>query len=492
MNNHYDVVVIGAGISGISAAYHLKKHRPNTSFIMLEGRNTIGGTWSQFRYPGIRSDSDMPSFGFGFKPWTHKRAIADADTIYSYLQDTIEDNGIDEHIRLGYRAIKAAFSSKDGMWLITAEHVDTETLYTFKARFLLLNTGYYDYKHAYTPKFEGSENFNGKIIHPQHWPKDLDYTDKRVVVIGSGATAVTLIPSMAATAKHVTMLQRSPTYMISVPAIDSTAGLLNKLLGYQRAYPIIRKKNILFNRGLYKACRRFPKIMRKLLIAGVRRRLPKNFDVETHFTPRYNPWDERLCIVPDGDIFKAISAGQASVVTDRIRQFTEKGILLESGKVLDADIIVTATGLNMLAFSQIELSVDERPIHFPDTTIFKSMMLSDVPNLAFALGYTNNSWTLKVDLVWEHFCRILDHMDKLGYSKFEPIIRKKYMKRVPFTALSSGYMQRGLVQFPQAGTEEPWTIQQAYEHDLERLRYGPVTDNELIFSTIKSSDKQTL
>ncbi|PHM45358.1 putative monooxygenase [Xenorhabdus mauleonii] len=479
-----DVLIIGAGISGISAAYHLKKHRPNNSFIILEGRNTIGGTWTLFRYPGVRSDSDMPSFGFGFKPWTDEKSLADARDICSYLQDTIEENGIDEHIRLGYKVIKAAFSSKNGRWTITAENVETKTLFTFNARFLLLNTGYYDYKHAYTPKFEGSENFKGQIIHPQYWPEDLDYADKRVVVIGSGATAVTLIPSMAATAKHVTMLQRSPTYILSVPAIDSTASLLNKLLGYKRAYPIIRKKNILFNLVIYKACRRFPKTMRKLLIAGVRRRLPKDFDVDTHFTPRYNPWDERLCLVPDDDMFKAISAGQASVVTDHIKQFTEDGILLESGETLDADIIVTATGLNMLAFSQIELSVDDRPIHYPDTTMFKSMMLSDVPNLAFALGYTNNSWTLKVDLVWEHFCRILDHMDKLGYSKFEPIIRKKNMKRAPLTDLNPGYMQRGLAQFPKAGTEGPWTSQHAYEYDLKRLRHGPVADDELIFSTI--------
>ncbi|WP_462191958.1 flavin-containing monooxygenase [Acinetobacter baumannii] len=485
-----DVLIIGAGIAGISAAYHLKKHRPNTTFIILEARDTFGGTWSQFKYPGIRSDSDMPSFGFGFKPWTHQKAIAQANVICDYLQETIQENKINAHINYGYKVNKAEFSSDEQLWTITAENLASKALVNFKARFLLLNTGYYDYQKGFTPEFEGIESFKGKVIHPQHWPVGFDYTKKRVIVIGSGATAVTLLPSMADKAEHVTMLQRSPTYMVSFPAVDPIAGMLNKILGYERAYPIIRKKNISMNRALYKACRNYPQIMKKLLIADVRRRLPKGFDVETHFTPKYNPWDERLCLVPDGDLFKSISEGKASVVTDRIKKFTENGILLESGKLLEADVIVTATGLNMLAFSRIQLTVDDKNIQYPDTTIFKSMMLSDVPNLAFAFGYTNIAWTLKVDLVWEHFCRMLDYMDENGYGTFKPFIQNKKMERVPFIDLSPGYVQRGLAQFPKAGTVGPWTLQHAYEHDFERLRKGPVNDPELLF--IKRLSKKKL
>lgn len=487
--SNFDVLIIGAGISGLSAAYHLKKYRPNTTFTILEARETFGGTWSQFKYPGIRSDSDMPSFGFGFKPWTHQKAIAQASVICDYLQETIQENDIAKHINYGYQVNKAEFSSDEQLWTITAENIAEKALMTFKARFLLLNTGYYDYQKGFTPEFAGAETFKGKIIHPQHWPENFDYSNKNVVVIGSGATAVTLIPSMAGKAKHVTMLQRSPTYMVSFPSVDPIAGMLNKLLGYEKAYSIIRKKNISLNRGLYKACRNYPKFMKKLLIGDVRRRLPKGFDVETHFTPKYNPWDERLCLVPDGDMFKAISDGKASVVTDRIQRFTEHGILLESGKTLEADVIVTATGLNMLAFSRIQLSVDGQDILYPETTIFKSMMLSDVPNLAFAFGYTNIAWTLKVDLVWEHFCRVLDHMEENGYGTFKPTIQNKNMKRVPFIDLSPGYVQRGLAQFPMAGTEGPWTLQHAYENDFERLRNGPVSDHELHFSNMSSKKK---
>lgn len=488
----FDVLIIGAGISGISAAYHLKKNRPNDTFAILEGRNAIGGTWSQFKYPGIRSDSDMPSFGFGFKPWTHKKAIAQASVICDYLQETIQENDISKHICFGYHVNQAEFSSEEQLWTITAVKLEDKSIVSFKARFLLLNTGYYDYQEGFSPKFEGTEKFKGQIIHPQHWPENLDYSNKKVVVIGSGATAVTLLPSMAGKAQHVTMLQRSPTYMVSFPAVDPIACMLNKLLGYEKAYPIIRKKNIALNRALYKACRNYPQVMKKLLLADVRRRLPKGYDVDTHFTPRYNPWDERLCLVPDGDLFKSISEGKASVVTDRIKQFTQDGILLESGKNLDADIIVTATGLNMLAFSRIQLSVDGKEVQYPDTTIFKSMMLSDIPNLAFAFGYTNIAWTLKVDLAWEHFCRLLDYMDANGYSIFKPVVHNPAMKRVPFIDLSPGYVQRGLAQFPMAGTEGPWTLQHAYEHDFERLRNGPVFDKELQFTNIAQKNKLTV
>jgi cation diffusion facilitator CzcD-associated flavoprotein CzcO len=476
----FDVLIIGAGISGIGAAYHLKTRRRRTPFAVLEGRDSIGGTWSLFRYPGIRSDSDMPTFGFGFKPWTHRKAIADGHVIMEYLQQTVTENGLAEHIRFGYRVLRAAFSSSAGRWTVTAQHGDEAV--TFTARFLFLGTGYYDYEAGYTPEFTGVEDFEGRVIHPQHWPLDLDYTGKRVIVIGSGATAVTLIPAMADKADHVTMLQRSPSYVLSIPAADPFANALNKLVGHDRAHRIIRRKNIMLSRGVYKACIHFPKPMRRLLIANVRRQLPKHFDVDSHFSPRYKPWEQRLCMVPNGDLFKAISTGQASVVTDRIARFTKTGILLESNQELTADIIVTATGLTMSPFGKVQFHVDGEHVNLPDTTTFKAMMLSGVPNLAFATGYTNISWTLKVDLVCEHFCRLLDYMDSHGHDTFEPVLDDPDMPRVPLMDLTSGYVQRGIAKFPRAGTSGSWTAVHAYEDDVERLRHGPVEDDALKFT----------
>ncbi|XTP35417.1 flavin-containing monooxygenase [Mycobacterium sp. TJFP1] len=478
----FDVLIVGAGISGIGAACHLQMRRPGTTFAIVEGRDSIGGTWDLFRYPGIRSDSDMPSFGYGFKPWTHRKSIADAHIIKDYLQQAVTENRIHDHIRFGYRVQSAEFSSAEGRWTITAHHCHSDETVQFTARFLFLGTGYYDYAAGYTPEFEGVQNFSGHVIHPQHWPQDLDYTGKRVVVIGSGATAVTLIPSMADKAPHVTMLQRSPSYVFSIPAEDAVANTLKKLVGPARAHRITRRKNIMLNRGIYKSCKRAPKLMRKLLIGNVRRQLPRGFDVDTHFTPRYHPWDQRLCMVPNGDLFKAISAGKASVVTDRIDRFTENGILLTSGQELAADIIVTATGLNMSPFGKIALSVDEQPVHLPETTVYKAMMLSGVPNLAFALGYTNLSWTLKVDLVCEHFCRLLAHMDSRGYATVEPVVDDPHMDRVPVIDMSSGYVQRAIASFPRGGTTGPWTVEMAYENDVERLRHGPVEDPALKFT----------
>lgn len=479
----FDVLIVGAGISGIGAAYHLKTRRPGTSFAILEGRDAIGGTWSLFHYPGIRSDSDMPTFGYRFKPWTHRKSIADGQAILDYLQQTVTENGLAEHIRFGYRVLGAEFSSSQGRWTVTAGSESGTT--TFTARFLFLGTGYYDYEAGFAPEFAGVEDFEGRVIHPQHWPQDLDYTGKRVVVIGSGATAVTLIPSMADKTGHITMLQRSPSYVFSIPAEDAIANALNKVLGHERAYKIVRRKNIALSRGIFKACRRAPKLMRGLLIANVRRQLPKHFDVDTHFTPRYDPWDQRLCMVPNGDLFKAISSGKASVVTDQIVRFTKTGILLESGQELAADIIVTATGLNLSAFGKIQLSVDGRGVHLPDTTVYKAMMLSGVPNLAFAVGYTNISWTLKVDLVCEHFCRLLDYMDAHGYGIVEPVLDDPHMERVPLLDMSSGYVQRSIAEFPRGGTSGPWTFKHAYEMDAERLREGPVEDDALKFGATK-------
>ncbi|GAA4490620.1 NAD(P)/FAD-dependent oxidoreductase [Rhodococcus olei] len=481
----FDVLIIGAGISGIGAAYHLRTRRPGTSFAVLEGRDSIGGTWSLFRYPGIRSDSDMPTFGYNFKPWTHRKAIADGHVIMDYLHQTVTENGLAEHIRFGHRVRSAEFSSSDGKWTVTAEHSGTGEEALFTARFLFLGTGYYDYESGFTPEFAGVEDFAGQVVHPQHWPDDLDYTGKRVVVIGSGATAVTLVPSMADRTSHITMLQRSPSYVFSIPAEDPFANTLNRLLGHDRAHRIIRRKNIMLSRGIFKACKRAPNLMRTLLIANVRRQLPKHYDVDTHFTPRYNPWEQRLCMVPNGDLFKAISAGKASVVTDRIARFTPTGILLESGQELAADIIVTATGLTMLPLGRIALAVDGRQVHLPDTTAYKAMMLSGVPNFVFAVGYTNISWTLKVDLVCEHFCRLLDYMDAHGHGTVEPVLDDPAMDRVPIIDMQAGYVQRGIAQFPRAGTTGPWSVEMAYEKDVERLREGPVADGALTFTSAK-------
>lgn len=481
-----DVLVIGAGISGIGTAYHLKTKRPSTTFAVLDGRDELGGTWSLFRYPGIRSDSDMPSFGFGFKPWTHNLAIADAHIILDYLREAVSENGLDEHFRFGHKVLSADFSSEESRWTVHFQNTATGELGQLTSRFVFFGTGYYNYDNGYSPEFEGSEDFGGQIVHPQHWPEDLDYTGKKVVVIGSGATAVTLIPAMAGTAEHVTMLQRSPSYVLSMPAADVIANTLNRVVGPDRAYSLIRRKNIFMNRAIFKLCQRYPKGMRRLLMADVRRRLPKDYDVETHFGPKYNPWDQRLCMVPNGDLFKTISSGRASVATDHIERFTATGIQLKSGQHLDADIIVTATGLNLLALGGIELSVDAVPVDPSTTTVYKSMMLSDVPNLAFAIGYTNIAWTLKVDLVAEHFCRILDHMERHGQSTVTPVVADETMERLPLLDMSSGYVQRAIANFPKAGTAGAWTARMAYEDDVERLRHGVVTDPDLHFETLRS------
>lgn len=481
-STHLDVLIIGAGISGIGAAAQLRARRPGTSFAILEARDSIGGTWSLFQYPGVRSDSDMPTFGYGFKPWTHRKSIADGHLILDYLRQTVHDNGLSDHVRFRHRVTAAEFSTSTGRWTVTVKEPGVRKKTQFTARFLFLGTGMYDHDAGHTPRFEGVNEFAGHVVHPQQWPRDLDYTGKHVVVIGSGATAVTLVPSMADRAGHVTMLQRSPGYIFSLPAEDAVAHALRRLLGHRRAHRIVRRKNVLVTRGLYKACRRAPRLMRRVLIGHVRRRLPRHYDVGTHFTPNYAPWDQRLCVVPDGDLFKAISAGRASVVTDRIDRFTQTGIRLESGQELAADIIVTATGLNMSPFGKVALSVDGRPVAAANTTAYKAMMLSGVPNLVFALGYTNLSWTLKVDLVCEHFCRLLDHMDAHGHSVVEPVLDDPAMERVPYLDLTSNYVRRAIGAFPRAGTSGPWTVEMAYEKDVERLRNGPVDDPVLRFT----------
>ncbi len=379
----------------------------------------------------------------------------------------------------------ANFDSDTGRWTVTTTTGGQTS--SFTGRFLFLGTGYYDYEKPFIPEFPGKDDFAGQVIHPQLWPEDLDYAGKKVVVIGSGATAVTLIPSMADKTAHITMLQRSPSYVLSVPAADPITNALNKVLGHERAYPIVRRKNIATGRGLFKLCEKYPALMRKLLIANVARQLPKGFDVDTHFTPRYKPWEQRLAMVPDGDLFKTIKSGKASVVTDQIERFTPRGILLKSGQELEADIIVTATGLNMSPFGKIALSLDDQVLNLPDHTVYKAMMVSDVPNLAFAMGYTNLAWTLKVDLVCEHFCRLLDHMDARGYDVVTPVPEAADMERGPLMDMSSGYVQRGIAQFPRAGDRGAWLFKHAYEMDAERLRGGPIEDPGLRFSVVKTA-----
>jgi cation diffusion facilitator CzcD-associated flavoprotein CzcO len=489
-----DVLIVGAGISGIGAAYHLSARAPGTTYAVLEGRDAIGGTWDLFRYPGIRSDSDMPTFGYDHKPWTHEKSISEARYILDYLRETVTENGIDGHIRFGHRVLRADFSTATGRWTVTARNASDEVV-EFSARFLFSGTGYYDYEGGHTPDFAGIEDYRGTVVHPQFWPEDLDYTGKKVVVIGSGATAVTIVPSMltgapgaGGRAAHVTMLQRSPGYVLSLPGTDPIAELLNRVLGHDRAYPLIRRKNIQQQRLTYKFCRRFPKLARRLLIADVRRRLPKDFDVDTHFTPAYDPWDQRLCMVPDGDLFTAISGGGASVVTDRIDRFTPNGILLVSGAELEADIIVTATGLNMKPMGGIQLRVDEQPVDLSETTVYKSMMLSGVPNFVFAIGYTNASWTLKVDIVCEHFVRLIQHMDASGQATMVPVMDEPGMARLPLFDLGAGYVRRRIASFPHGGDRGPWTATMAYEQDVARLRHGPVEDPALHFTPKRSAE----
>src|SRR4051794_5349061 len=478
----FDVLIIGAGISGIGAACYLRSRSRGRSFAILEARDAVGGTWDLFRFPGIRSDSDLFTFGFGFKPWTSNRSIAAADLILDYLRETVAENDLERHIRFGHRITAARWSSDDARWTVTAQRGDGQTV-ELTCAFLFTGTGYYDYEKAFTPQFDGVEEFAGTVVHPQFWPEDLDYAGKRVVVIGSGATAVTIIPAMAETAASVTMLQRSPSYMLALPAEDPLHALLKRLIGPRRAYRFTRRKNVFIQRAVYRLSQRYPRFMRRVLMADAKRRLPKGYDVEKHFNPTYDPWDQRMCIVPDGDLYETISAGQASIVTDRIDRFTREGIRLASGQVLEADIIVTATGLNLLPMGGMTFTVDGADVDLPETTVYKSMMLSGVPNFAFAIGYTNASWTLKVDLVCEHLCRLLAYMDQREADMVVPVRDGGEMDRRPLFDLTSGYVMRGIQRFPHAGTRGPWTAAMAYERDVERLRDGPVDGPELRFRT---------
>ncbi|MGV0837652.1 flavin-containing monooxygenase [Mycolicibacterium thermoresistibile] len=481
MTEHLDVLIVGAGISGISAAWHLQDRCPSKSYAILERRDNLGGTWDLFKYPGIRSDSDMFTLGFRFKPWTDPKAIADGPDILAYLKETVDEFGIDRHIRYGHKVVSADWSDLDNKWILQVERDGEQVEMT--CSFLVACSGYYNYDEGYSPEFPGAENFEGTIVHPQHWPEDLDYAGKRIVVIGSGATAVTLIPAMANTgAGHVTMLQRSPTYIGSLPLVDPIAERTNKYLPPKLAAVVNRWKAIIFSTVQYQLSRKFPNYMRKTLMTMAERRLPAGYDVEKHFGPRYNPWDERLCLAPDGDLFRTIRHGKADVVTDTIETFTKTGIRLSSGRELEADIIITATGLNLQLFGGAEIKRNGKPVELTETMAYKGMMLTGMPNMAFTIGYTNASWTLKADLVSEFVCRVLNYMDDNGYDVVEPQHPGNSVEERPLMDFTPGYVLRALDRLPKAGSRTPWRLKQNYLFDLGLIRHGKVDDEALHFA----------
>ncbi|MFN4226306.1 MAG: flavin-containing monooxygenase [Hyphomonas sp.] len=476
-----DVLIIGAGLSGIGAAVHLSKQCPGKSYRIYEARDAIGGTWDLFRYPGIRSDSDMHTLGYNFKPWTEAKAIADGPSIRKYVNETADEYGVRPHIRFNTRIVAADWSSAEQLWRITSEEVKTGTQSVTTARFLFMCGGYYRYDQGYRPEFPDEAAFSGRIVHPQHWPEDLDYSGKRVVVIGSGATAMTLVPAMTDKAAHVTMLQRSPTYVVSRPAVDGLANFLRKVLPGQWAYTMIRWRNVLFQQFFFRQTRKNPQKARERLLGMVREELGADYDIEKHFTPTYNPWEQRLCLVPDSDLFNALKSGKASVETDHIDRFTGKGILLKSGKELEADIIVTATGLNLVFMNGVQVTLDGVKVDPGRLLNYKGVMLSNVPNLAVTFGYTNASWTLKADLTSEYVCRLLNLMDEKGATSAMPYLAAYPNETEPFVDFSSGYFQRVMDQFPRQHTEAPWKLHQNYFTDRKNLRELPVEDGVMQF-----------
>ena len=479
---HFDIVIVGSGLSGIDAAYHMQASCPAKSYVILEARDAIGGTWDLFRYPGIRSDSDMFTFGYPFRPWLSNAAIADGGSIRGYIHETAQAYGIDRNIRFRHRVLSASFSSADAMWTIEAERREARAPVRFTCNFLFGCTGYYDYADGYTPGFAGVEKFGGKIVHPQHWPESLDYRGKRVVVIGSGATAVTIIPAIAEAAARVTMLQRSPTYIVARPTNDRLATALRRYLPTRTAYAIARWYYVLFGLYFYGLSRRKPRAVKKWIMGQVRAQLGADYDVLTHFNPPYNPWDQRLCLAPDADFFHAIKSGKAEVVTDTIEDFTEDGIRLRSGRELGADIVVTATGLKLLLLGGIKIAVDGKPVTFADTMNYKGVMFSDIPNLFAAFGYTNASWTLKCDLTCAYVARLINYMDRRGYDICTPRRNDPSVEPEPLIDFSSGYIRRAIDQFPRQGSKKPWRLYQNYVRDLVSLRFGAVNDQALEFT----------
>jgi cation diffusion facilitator CzcD-associated flavoprotein CzcO len=479
---YFDVLIVGAGLSGIGAAWHLQDKCPGKSYAILEAREASGGTWDLFRYPGVRSDSDMYTLGYSFRPWKEAKAIADGPSILTYIREVASDHGIDKRIRYGHKVVAAQWSTPDARWIVKVETGPDRVPRRLTCNFLWMCSGYYDYEAGYLPEFVGMDRFKGRIVHPQKWTDDIDYAGKRVVVIGSGATAVTLVPSMAEKAEHVTMLQRSPTYMVARPSQDQLANKLRRRLPLKLAYWATRWRNVLLGMYFYQMCKRKPDKVKSLLLGGVRQMLGPDYDIDTHFTPRYNPWDQRLCLVPDADFFRAIRRGKVSIVTDHIETFTETGLKLKSGAELTADLIVTATGLVLVPLGKAKLSVDGRAVDPAKTFIYKGMMYSDVPNLASVFGYTNASWTLKADLVCEYVCRLINHMDRGGWRQCTPRNVDPTLTEEPWVSFSSGYIQRALAKQPKQGSKRPWKLYQNYALDLLSLRFGALQDEVMVFS----------
>jgi monooxygenase len=476
---HVDVLVVGAGLSGIGAACHLQEECPDKTYAILESRDAIGGTWDLFRYPGVRSDSDMFTLGYSFRPWTGSRAIADGASIRTYIRDTAREHGVEDRIRFHHQVLAADWSSADARWTVTARRTDTGETVQLTCSWLSMCSGYYRYDEGFRPEFAGEEEFGGEVIHPQRWPEDFDAAGKRIVVIGSGATAVTLVPSLAPEAEHVTMVQRTPSYVLSLPGRDALAEWLRTKLPATVTYPIVRWKNVLVSTLFYQFSRRRPAAARRMIRRLTQKQLP-GFDVDTHFNPPYDPWDQRLCLVPDGDLFRTLRRGDASIATGRIARFTAKGVELESGEHLDADVIVTATGLNLLPLGGMALSIEGKPVDVSGTVSYKGMMISGVPNLTMVIGYTNASWTLKADLVNRYVCRLLEHLDAEGYASATPVAPPEGADQ-PFLDLASGYVQRSVASLPRQGRRTPWRLHQNYLRDVGLLRRGPLEDEGMTF-----------
>jgi len=479
--DHFDVIIVGAGLSGIGAACHLQRRSPGKNYAILEARQAIGGTWDLFRYPGIRSDSDMFTLGYNFKPWVGEKSITDGASIRHYVEETARENGVDRHIRFGHAVKALEWSTEDQRWTVRCEQGGQPVV--LSANWIIMGSGYYRYDEGYTPNFPGLEDFGGTVVHPQHWPETLDYAGKRAIVIGSGATAMTLVPAMAETGAQVTLLQRSPTYVASVPAKDAVANRLRKLLPKRLAYSAVRAKNIVVGMVRFKLIRKYPGKARDGLLRMVRDALGPDYDVETHFTPRYNPWDQRLCAVPDSDLFAAIKSGKVEMVTDTIDRFTEDGIALASGRELKADIVVTATGLNMQMLGGASLSVDGVTVEPFKTMMYKGMMIGGVPNLSYMVGYNNASWTLKADLSAEQTCRIINHMTKRGATQATPVLDPAQMTDDNFFGLKAGYIERALETVPKQGATHPWRVHHNYARDYAALKFGKVDDGVLTFSS---------
>jgi monooxygenase len=484
----FDVLIVGAGLSGIGTACHLVRQRPKTSFAILEARDAIGGTWDLFRYPGIRSDSDLSTFGYAFRPWDDTRAIADGPSILRYLAETAREYGVDRRIRFGHKVVGASWRSEDARWTLDVRGPGGEVL-LYSCNFLFLCAGYYEYAEGHMPGWPGMEGFAGRIVHPQNWPEDLRYAGKRVVVIGSGATAVTLVPAMAETAAHVVMLQRSPTYIVARPSEDTLAKTFRRWLPARLTHAIVRWKNIALQLYLFRLSRRKPAAMRAGILKLAQTAVGPGIDAAKHFNPRYEPWDQRMCLVPDGDLFAALRASKASVVTGEIETFTESGLRLTSGEELEADIIVTATGLKLRLMGGIKIEVDGKPVEVGSTTIYKSVMFSDLPNLASIFGYTNASWTLKSDLIADYVCRLLDHMDRRGYAICTPRRGEAAIAEEPTLPLTSGYIQRAKNLLPKQGTRKPWRMNQNYALDVMALRFGAIDDGALEFKRLDQASQ---